>query len=204
MRPPNTNWWRMSRRPAGSAGAPAASSAATAGSATSAPTTGAAPAASGVADPVGSPPPVCDLHKVDWKNVSIPGGLTFTGGGASSGDTAWGPAKQDCGLNNAEYADLDGNGSHEAYLSINCNPGQSIGSNDQTFAVVEMGRNCALRSLTTIDGGPEATGKVVGRSYVVDVTYGKDGDPECFWTGLRRDTYRVSKGKFTSTSQTIK
>jgi hypothetical protein len=39
---------------------------------------------------------------------------------------------------------------------------------------------------------------------VVDVTYGKDGDPECSWTGLRRDKYRLSKGKFTSTSQTIK
>jgi hypothetical protein len=67
-----------------------------------------------------------------------------------------------------------------------------------------MGPNCALRLLNSIDGGPMATGKVVGRSYVVDVTYSKDGDPDCRWSGLRRDTYRLSNGKFTNTSQTIK
>jgi hypothetical protein len=119
----------------------------------------ATPAASSAPSPARKQPGVCELRRVDWKNVTIPGGLTFKRGTASSGETAWGPASEDCGLDKVEYADLDGNGFEETYLSIHCNPGQSFSSNDHTVAVVEMGPNCTLRLLTTIEGGPYGHGK---------------------------------------------
>jgi hypothetical protein len=118
---------------------------------------------------------------------------------------------------NVKYADLDGNGSQEAYLYAECGevgqpgpacnaPGASCIAQcaNATFYVFEMSPQCSARLLGQLDGGPKAKGTVVGQSFVVELPASWATDPPCGSSGLRQTTYRLSNGKFTSTTKKIK
>lgn len=137
---------------------------------------------------------------MDWANFNYPGLVHLRKGlgndGAGSAD--------DCSFESVSYGDLDVNGLTEAYVLIRCNPGGTEASDHATVAVVEMHPPCALHDLGTIEAGWLASGKVVDRSYVVDQPYTKGNEPACCPTGLRRQSFRLAGGKWTSSSVVVK
>jgi len=178
---------------AGSARAPSASASAMALAAVPG-----SPAKSGDA---GSATGACDIRKVDWSNFNYPGIVNLRRGTGSDGA---GGSMDDCSFDGVDYGDLDANGLTEAYAVIRCSPGGTASSDHATVAVLEMRPPCALHDLGTIDAGWQATGKVAGRSYVVERPYTKGSEPSCCPTGQQRETFRLSGGKWTSSVVVVK
>lgn len=169
-----------------------------------------APSAMGLAAVPGSPAKAgdagsaagaCDLRKVDWSNFNYPGIVNLRKGTGSDGA---GGSTDDCSLDGVDYGDLDANGLTEAYAVIRCSPGGTASSDHATVAVLEMRPPCALHDLGTIVAGWQATGKVAGRSYVVERPYAKGSEPSCCPTGQQRETFRLSGGKWTSSVVVVK
>jgi hypothetical protein len=165
-------------------------------------------AAPNTATSLAPPAKVCDLHKVDWANFQIPNGPAFTNGQANS--SPW-PDDLNCSQS-VQYGDLDGNGSDEAYLYVECGqlmyhtggpcnaPGASCIQQCGTasFFVFEMGPSCSPRFLGALDGGPHAKGTIVGQTFIVELPAQFGTDPPCDASGHRRVAYRLSNGKFAS------